>query len=117
MDLNMPDIFIKVPRGACPYCGSTVRILESELNESVLGPNGYPKSTENISYSCVGYCCSCDKPVYIDPTGNGYITIPFNDNAIGLHDKIKEILGDVQGVLRSDIPIILDIPDSQFVKK
>lgn len=117
MDLNMPDIFIKVPRGACPYCGGTVRVLESEVNESILGPNGYPKSNTNLVYTCIGYCCSCNKPIYVDPIGSGFVTIPYNDNAISLHDSIKRILGDNQGVLRSDTPIVLNIPNSEFVRK
>ena len=48
MNLNMPSIFIKMERGSCPYCGGTVRVLESEISETVLNSNGYrpefPKS-------------------------------------------------------------------------
>lgn len=116
MDLNLPEVFIKVPRGACPYCGGTVRVIESELNELVLGYDGHPKSISNISYSCIGYCCSCDKPVYIDPTNGDYQTIPYNDNAIELHNKIKAILGDNQKVIKNSVPITIDVPvDSEFV--
>ena len=65
MNLNMPSIFIKMKRGSCPYCGGTVRVLESEISETVLNSNGYPKAQESLSYNCVGYCCSCNNPVYI----------------------------------------------------
>lgn len=117
MDLNMPEIFIKVPRGSCPYCGGTVRVIESELNELVLGSGGLPKHIENISYSCMGFCCSCNNPVYVDPTGLGYRTIPFTKHAIELHNKIKEIIGDNQKAIKSDVPITISVPDSVFVKK
>jgi glutaredoxin len=117
MDLNLPGVFIKIPNGACPYCGRTVRILESELNEIVLNSDGTAKTIDNISYSCIGYCCSCNNPVYIDPTGLNYKTIPFNEHAIELHNKIKQIIGDNQTVSRSDVPITLSISHSEFVKK
>lgn len=119
MNLNMPSIFIKMERGSCPYCGGTVRVLESEISETVLNSNGYPKAQESLSYNCVGYCCSCNNPVYIDPTGNGYQTIPYNENSIYLHNKIKDILGDKQksNKHQCSIPITLSIPDNEFVKK
>ena len=63
------------------------------------------------------FCCSCNSPVYVDPTGLGYQTIPFTKHAIELHNKIKEIIGDNQKAIKSDVPITISIPDSVFVKK
>lgn len=117
MNLNIPELFIKVNRGSCPYCGGIVRMIESEMTESVLKENGDIMCSANLSYSCIGYCTSCDKPVYIDPTGMGYVTLPYTDTAIDLHDSIKRVLGDNQGVLRTDIPITLDTPKSEFIVK
>ena len=51
MNLNMPSIFIKMERGSCPYCGGTVRVLESEISETVLNSKGYPKAQESLSYN------------------------------------------------------------------
>jgi small subunit ribosomal protein S5 len=36
MNLNIPELFVKVNRGSCPYCGGIVRMIESEMTESVL---------------------------------------------------------------------------------
>ena len=95
MNLNIPGLFIKVNRGSCPYCGGIVRMIESEMTESVLKENGDIMCSANLSYSCIGYCTSCDKPVYIDPTGMGYVTLPYTDTAIDF-DSIKRVLGDNQ---------------------
>ena len=87
---------------------------EADLPSLVIG-----KAQESLSYNCVGYCCSCNNPVYIDPTGDGYQTIQYTENSIYLHNKIRDILGDKQksNKHQCSIPITLSIPDNEFVKK
>lgn len=85
------SIMQHIDKGRCPNCNGIVRVIESEMTEILLNSDGSPRSSCNLSYNCIGFCGNCQRPVYIDPTGNGYRVIPATSTAVYLHNKIKEI--------------------------
>lgn len=95
MSNNIPfsNIVTKINRGKCPRCNGYVRVLESEMSEVLLNPDGSPRSICPISYNCIGFCVSCQSPLYIDATsGSGYEVVDATKEAIYLHNKIKELM-------------------------
>lgn len=95
-DMTISDFIIHVDKGRCPHCGGIVRVIESEMSEILLNSDGSPRSSCPLSYNCVGFCGNCQRPLYIDPTGNGYKVLPATHSAVYLHNTIKNILGDHQ---------------------
>lgn len=90
-DIGLNLGFIKIPNSACPYCLGVVKIIESEINETVLDDNGNRLSTSNISYKCTGYCSACCRKVYVDPTRNN-ITYPYDKDMIDLINIMRNVL-------------------------
>lgn len=82
---------VNTPKGRCPYCGGIVKVIESEMTESVLDSNGFPTKPNGIGYNCVGWCCRCNNSVYVDPVGMGFRTFPNTKSAIDLHNQMKAI--------------------------
>lgn len=94
MDDNRLPLSYPVNNGECPNCGGVVRVLESEMTEVQLHPDGTASNITPLSLNTVGYCCNCKRPLLVDIDKDGrYIVTNSESTAVYLRKKINEILG------------------------
>lgn len=67
--------FIVRENGQCPYCGSTIIVLQSEITSTVLSKEGSPIA-HNVEYSRMyGYCEACNTKMPVVKDGYNFTAV------------------------------------------